>query len=650
MKQDKNKFPDINLDALEREIAVAAQIKASSPDPLAELARIMGQDDPFAGFDKAASQARSSLPSGRSLDDILNAPPSTILRGDQREANFDFMLDQPALRASVAPQDAAVADIDEDIELPQLDEVSLAAEHAAEYPNEEDLFEDDPIAGLNGISDEELDAELERVHKTLPADALEVPEDLAVALPTATTSRSPQFDDMLAEFESAMRDVGGEKIASVSAPSLAPTVVPLPPEELLYASDTITNTGFSNSGLAGAAAAGAAVIAAGSMAAGSSARDQAYGSEEAPAPAKKTKRGLMIAFGVIGIAVIGISALFAFGSGTKKNIGAAAPVIAAKAGLTKERPANPGGVDVPNQDKEVLKAPAPAATAAERVVPREEQPVDLKQAQTNVATAPVVRQIPGVSPGAAAATAIVAAAIPPAAPASPALAGTQPVPRPVASVPITIAGTPPAPAVLAPPVVAAPVVVPVPPTVAAPVAPAAPAVSAARPAEPEAAAAPRRVRTVPIKTDSEAAPRPQARPVQSAPRVAAAPEPSTGNAPMQITPQALRGSQRVASAAPAETVETAATAPRPANNAGNGSGFTVQLGAEGSQESARAKFNKIKGDHSDVLGSQNANIRNAEVNGKSVYRIRVGNMSREQAVGMCERLKADGGSCFVARN
>jgi cell division protein FtsN len=46
----------------------------------------------------------------------------------------------------------------------------------------------------------------------------------------------------------------------------------------------------------------------------------------------------------------------------------------------------------------------------------------------------------------------------------------------------------------------------------------------------------------------------------------------------------------------------------------------------------------------------NPNIRSAEVNGRSVYRVRVGNMSREEAVSLCEKLKADGGSCFVAKN
>jgi SPOR domain len=216
-------------------------------------------------------------------------------------------------------------------------------------------------------------------------------------------------------------------------------------------------------------------------------------------------------------------------------------------------------------------------------------------------------------------------------------------------VPIAIAGQPaPAPVAAPTPITPSAVVPQATAPVAAPPTPtAAPVVAAARPADAETPAAPRRVRTVPIKTDADSAPKAQARPAQPAPRIVPAAEPETANAPMRITPQALRGSQRVASAAPAEVAEPAA---RPATTSGGGSGFSVQLGAEGSQDSARAKFNKIKGDHSDVLGDQNANIRNAEVNGKSIYRIRVGNMSREQAVSMCERLKADGGNCFVAKN
>jgi hypothetical protein len=619
MKQNTKNSPDINLDALELELAQAAKSSKASADPLAELARIMGQDDPFADFDKSASQVRSPASAGRSLDDILNAPPSSILRSDHREANFDAGLDQPAL---LSPADETLDDLVE--AEASLEQAALENEEQSSEQDEDDLFERDDLTGAADI--DALEEKMAQARDKLLAEE----NASTVDTPTKTTAGSPQFDDMLAEFESAMRDVGGEKIANVSTPSLEPVTVPPPPADLLYAQDAnsgYSNAGLAGAGLAGAAAAGAAIIASGAQASNNSGQ---YADEAMP-KVKKPRRGLMIAGGVIGVAVIGISALFAFGSGPKKSFNGDAPIIAAKSGVTKERPANPGGVDVPNQDKEVFRAPSAASNAPERVAPREEQPVDLRQAQNTAPAAPVVRQIPGAGP-------VVAI------PASPSAAGAQPVPRPVASVPIAIAGAPAA--APAAPVAAASAPVPAAPAPVAATTPA-PAVAAARPADAETPAAPRRVRAVPIKTDAEAAPRPQQRPAQAARPAPVAPEPDAANAPLRITPQAVRNAQRVASAEPAEP---AASRPATTSSAGGSGGFTVQLGAEGSQESARAKFNKMKSDHSDVLGSQNANIRNAEVNGRSVYRIRVGNMSREQAVGMCERLKADGGSCFVARN
>jgi cell division septation protein DedD len=97
------------------------------------------------------------------------------------------------------------------------------------------------------------------------------------------------------------------------------------------------------------------------------------------------------------------------------------------------------------------------------------------------------------------------------------------------------------------------------------------------------------------------------------------------------------------------TLETEAAA-SPLRTASTGSGFAVQIAAEGSEDAARAKFNRMRGQYGGVLADASPNIRSAEVNGRSVYRVRVGNMSRDEAVSMCERLKASGGSCFVARN
>jgi cell division septation protein DedD len=164
---------------------------------------------------------------------------------------------------------------------------------------------------------------------------------------------------------------------------------------------------------------------------------------------------------------------------------------------------------------------------------------------------------------------------------------------------------------------------------------------------------------VPIRPDEGAPTRAQAQPrvVPANPRpaaTAAAPEPEDANAPLRITPQAGRPPQRAATAVQPGTVPSSSSAPQTTQStpapATGGSGFTVQLAAEGSEDAARAKFNRMRGQYSETLGSQNPNIRSAEVNGRSVYRVRVGNMSREEAVSLCEKLKSDGGSCFVARN
>jgi septal ring-binding cell division protein DamX len=181
--------------------------------------------------------------------------------------------------------------------------------------------------------------------------------------------------------------------------------------------------------------------------------------------------------------------------------------------------------------------------------------------------------------------------------------------------------------------------------------------AAPRPQQQTASAEPRRVRTVPIRADNGDAPaRAQSQPrvVPAAPRPEPAETVEDANAPLRITPQAnrpARAEPRVAAAAPAAvpSSQTTQSTPEPAA-AASGSGFAVQLAAEGSEDAAKSKFARMKGQYGSVLGGYNPNIRSAEVNGRSVYRVRVGNLSREDAVGLCEKLKAEGGSCFVARN
>ena len=38
------------------------------------------------------------------------------------------------------------------------------------------------------------------------------------------------------------------------------------------------------------------------------------------------------------------------------------------------------------------------------------------------------------------------------------------------------------------------------------------------------------------------------------------------------------------------------------------------------------------------------------MNGKTIYRVRVGGLSREDANALCTKLQGSGGQCFVAKN
>ncbi|MBG0811515.1 SPOR domain-containing protein [Methylosinus sp. H3A] len=101
-------------------------------------------------------------------------------------------------------------------------------------------------------------------------------------------------------------------------------------------------------------------------------------------------------------------------------------------------------------------------------------------------------------------------------------------------------------------------------------------------------------------------------------------------------------------AAPEQTAAIEPAAPEAAP-AGNG-GFAVQFGAAGSEDEARRLMQTVNSKYSAQLGGKRLGFRLAKVGEKSVYRVRAAGMSREAAVGVCEKVKASGGSCFVAAN
>ncbi|MBR2118831.1 MAG: SPOR domain-containing protein [Afipia sp.] len=155
-----------------------------------------------------------------------------------------------------------------------------------------------------------------------------------------------------------------------------------------------------------------------------------------------------------------------------------------------------------------------------------------------------------------------------------------------------------------------------------------------RPDQPDSAAA------APAAAPARAQP-----PAQRASTTAPASTASTGapsaNAPVSLSPQAQPP------AAAAERPKVAAVSPA----AVTGSGAYVQVSSQKSEADAKASFKSIQGKYASVLGSRTASIHKADIEGKGTfYRAMVGPFgTNDEATQFCVNLKAAGGQCVVQR-
>lgn len=362
----------------------------------------------------------------------------------------------------------------------------------------------------------------------------------------------------------------------------------------------------------------------------------------------RSRKGVWAAAALIAVAVIGAAGAMVWrGSGSVSKDGQP-PMISADGGPTKVQPVNPGGTEIPNQNKQIYERAGDAPTGQTRVVSREEQPVDVQQATRSLAPR-VVTPASGTGSGAMNSNPLAQA----------------PVAASNAAAP---ASTTPAESALTP-------------------VPAVPGLGE-----------PRRVRTVSIRPDGAPAPAANAgaayangsvpgvngmglplvtgsAPSRQAANPAAAPTPASGTstsaalprprpaATPATTPEPPKAQERVATPAPATTpaapVRTANAAPPPQNTpapataairAGTGD-FAVQLAAPGSEAEARATFAALQRKYPDQLGGKAPIVRKTELaGGKTVYRLRIGPYSRDDATTMCTALQGAGGQCFIAKN
>lgn len=173
---------------------------------------------------------------------------------------------------------------------------------------------------------------------------------------------------------------------------------------------------------------------------------------------------------------------------------------------------------------------------------------------------------------------------------------------------------------------------------------------------------PRRIRTLSVKGDqmdagAAPAPPPAAAKPAAAGRTAPAPAASrnppsqanaSANAPLSLAPQA----------APPESVPTRMAATNPtqvapsANPASEGGGaFMVQISSQPTEAGAKDSYRVLQGKFPSVLGSRSPVIRRADLSDRVVYRAMVGPYrTREEAVQFCTELKSAGGQCFVQKN
>ncbi len=591
--QTKSRFA-VDLDDLERQLRQTAggQPRAVHNDPLAELARIVGQDDPFkAMFAERKTQAPVSAPapapsapvysrSETPQDDNRRAVPSEMMR-----AGHDMAAASPSRDVDAAPS-AAPLDKEALDEFDALLQAELRGGISARDRMHEKMQDSSQVNSIAAELERELSAERQFAGSANPGAA----RDTELMTDGGMGWAPQDLDDP--GHQSWAKDARQTAVSHASTEALAYPEPPEDPQEDMRSLEP-----------------------------------------------QQPRKGLVIAGALLGVAALGIGAVVGLRglSGPVRTNGDP-PVIRAEAGPTKVQPQNPGGVEIPNQNKQILERTPDPKAADTRVVNREEQPMDVQAAAR--ATPRIILPGPATGPATPVQAAAPAPPTTPAPPASPAASPAAPaveVPAPSASGASSVAATPPAPqgsvAALGEPRRVRTVAV-------RPDGSIAPVNGAATPALPAAAA--------PVTTASSP-PLPRAGVAAVAPRPPTPPRSEEAAAPRPpSTPAQAQSPARtqVAAAPP-----SAAVPPPAAVEPSSGGGFMIQLGAPGSESEARATFASLQRRFSDQLASDQPTIRRAEVgNGRTVYRLRVGPYGREAAAEKCEALKAAGGNCFIARN
>jgi hypothetical protein len=365
--------------------------------------------------------------------------------------------------------------------------------------------------------------------------------------------------------------------------------------------------------------------------------DHAYGEEyEDYNEGLNTRRrsGFVLVAMIFGLAVLGTAGVFAYRAMFGGPIlPALPPIIKAEGGPNKIMPGDANSlVNASHQTDSNTET----AASGERLVPREERPVEMpapvNPAPRPVSTVPIFPDPPSAGgPGAV-------VGFPALAPSNNPASSTQP------------------PTTIRPDIPSAP-----PPAVtsaanASSAAASTPLASMSSPTPTPTvpgAPGPKKIRTVSIHTDQ---PNAADATTGSAPPTRPATQTHDANEPLSIVPSSTESPTATTRprTVPAQPVplnkppanETASAAPVAA-----ASGYTVQVSSQRSEEEAQSSFRDLQAKYPDLLGNRSPIIRRADLGAKGIYyRAMVGPFASDQATELCSNLKAAGGSCLVQKN
>jgi SPOR domain len=309
----------------------------------------------------------------------------------------------------------------------------------------------------------------------------------------------------------------------------------------------------------------------------------------------KRRGGMVTVVAVLALAVVGTSAAFAYRTYVGSSRSGEPPIIRADAGPTKIVPApSDGSMKLPDR--------MAAGDGTEKIVPREEAPVDVNSKSGPRVVFPPLNQ--NASPQS---TASVGAP-----PATNAGNGTLPNNEPKKIKTLAVRGD-----------------------------------------QPDGAATPITPGLAPSAKPAATAARTPATPPPAVARSPANANAASSTAPLSLVPQdgqAAPGVDPGARVAATNPVQTAPT-PAPASSGGSG-GYLVQVSSQRNEADAQASYRALQTKFPAVLGSRAPVIKRADLGDKGVYyRAMVGPFgSPDEASQFCGSLKTAGGQCVVQRN